>query len=275
MTSLPALPLLFAAVVVGTSAVKIADMEQGAEFTKCLNISDWHSKTLADDITLVDRLANGCCPKDSLPGHKFYTAYKSPQIVCGFKADGSVKVSITTGTNAKCEYNKCYIDKQNLACADGSKQLLNGCCAKTTKSNTGFPATCKNYFYAKQSTGVSGDKMTYCTTYHKNYGSKGRAGTKKKDDDQAGGKLVPANIDTYAACDGTSSGSGSGTGTGTVKASGTGTGTVTGTGTGSGTTTGTGTGTGTVTGTSSTSGVDHTVLSIMGIFVIAVSVSLP
>jgi hypothetical protein len=211
MAALPALSLLFAAVVVGTSAVKIADMDQGAEFTKCLNISDWQTKTLADYITLFDRMANGCCPKGTLPGHKFYTAYKSPQIVCGFKADGSIKVSITSGTNAKCEYNKCYVDKQNLACADDSKQLLNGCCAKTTYWNSGFPATCKNYYYAKQSTGVNGDKMIYCTTYHKSYSAKGRAGTTKKDDDQAAGKLVPANIDTYATCDGSAGGATSGT----------------------------------------------------------------
>jgi len=242
MASLPALSLLFAAVVVGTSAVKIADMDQGAEFTKCLNISDWQSKTLADDITLYDRLANGCCPKGSLPGQKFYLAYKSPQIVCGFKADGSIEVIITGSINnynaAKCEYNKCYVHKQNLACADDSKQLLNGCCAKTTKANTGFPAACKNYHYAKTSTGVNGDKMNYCTTYHKDYNKKGRAGTKKKDDDQAGGKLVPANIDTYAACDSSAGGSASGSGTTT---------------------------------SAKTSGVDRAVLSVMGIFAIAIA----
>jgi len=238
MASLPALSLFFAAVVVGTSAIKIADMEQGAEFTKCLNITDWETKTLADDITLSDRLANGCCPAGALPGHKFYTAYKSPQIVCGFKADGTVKVSITSGTNAKCEYNKCYVDKQNLACADDSKQLLNGCCAKTTGANTGFPATCNNYHYKGQSTGVNGDKIVYCTTYHKNYGTKGRAGTTKKDDDQAGGKLVPANIDTYATCDG-STGGAAGSSAGTT--------------------------------TSVTNGVDRAVLSVVGLFAIAVA----
>jgi len=225
-------------VVVGTSAVKIADMDQGAEFTKCLNISDWQTKTLADDITLYDRLANGCCPKGSLPGQKFYLAYKSPQIVCGFKADGSIKVSITSGTNAKCEYNKCYVDKQNLACADDSKQLLNGCCAKTTKANTGFPAACIPTVHRSASTGINFDRMTYCTTYHKDDVTKGRAGTKKKDDDQAGGKLVPANIDTYAACDSSAGGSASGSGTTT---------------------------------SAKTSGVDRAVLSVMGIFAIAIA----
>jgi hypothetical protein len=172
------------------------------------------------------------------------------QIVCGFKADGSIKVSITSGTNAKCEYNKCYVDKQNLACADDSKQLLNGCCAKTTKANTGFPAACKNYHYAKQSTGVNGDKMAYCTTYHKDYGTKGRAGTKKKDDDQVGGKLVPANIDTYATCDGSAGGSASGSGTTTSGGSASSSGTTT---------------------SAATSGVDRAVLSVMGIFAIAVA----
>lgn len=247
MASLPALSLLFAAVVVGTSAVKIADMDQGAEFTKCLNISDWQTKTLADDITLYDRLANGCCPKGSLPGHSFYTGYQNPQIVCGFKADGSHEVIVTGSINnynaAKCEYNKCYVHKQNLACADDSKQLLNGCCAKTStnrgkKANTGFPAACIPTVHRSASTGINFDRMTYCTTYHKDDVTKGRAGTKKKDDDQAGGKLVPANIDTYAACDSSAGGSASGSGTTT---------------------------------SAKTSGVDRAVLSVMGIFAIAIA----
>jgi len=213
MSSLSA--LLLSALVIDATGIKIADMEQGAEFTKCVSISDFQTKTLADEITLVDRLANGCCPKDSVPGQKWRAGYKGPQIVCGFKADGTIATSTTTGSNAQCTYNKCYVDKQNLACADDTKQLLNGCCAATTKANTGFPATCKNYFYSE--TTVNKDKVNYCTTYHKDYGTVGRAGTKVKTDDQADGKLQPDKIDTYAPCAG-----GSGAGTGSTTTSGVG-----------------------------------------------------
>jgi hypothetical protein len=227
--------LLLSAVVIGATAIKIADMEQGAEFTKCVSISDFQTKMLADDITLLDRLANGCCPKDSVPGKKWVTGYKGAQIVCGFKADGTIATSTTSGTNAKCTYNKCYVDKQNLACADDTKQLLNGCCAATTKANTGFPALCKNYF--QTITTVNKDKVNYCTTYHKNYGTVGRAGTTVKTDDQADGKLQPDKIDTYATCAG---GSGAG-------ASGAGTGATTG-------------------ATTTTSGVGHAAVGMMGVF---------
>jgi len=196
----------------GAKATKIADMEQGAEFTKCVSISDFKTKTLADDITLVDRLANGCCPKDSVPGAEWKTNYKGAQIVCGFKADGTTDVKITTGTSAKCTYNKCYVDKQDLPCADDTKQLLNGCCAATTAANTGFPATCKNYFSSFNT--VDKDKVNYCTTYHKNYGTLGWAGTNVKTDDQADGKLQPDKIYTYATCAGGSGAGGSGAGTG-------------------------------------------------------------
>lgn len=209
MSSVASLFVVCGLVLTGTSAEKIADMEQGAEFTKCVTISDYQTKTLADDITLVDRLANGCCPKDSVPGTKLTSGYKSPQIVCGFKADGTIKTSITSGSNAKCEYNKCYVDKQDLACKDGTKQLLNGCCAKTTKAKDGsFPDLCLNYF--KTETTSNSDKVNYCTTYHKNYGTVGRAGTKDKADDQKDGKLIPGNVDTYAACAGGSDGGGGG-----------------------------------------------------------------
>jgi len=208
MASLSA--LLFCLMVIGSGAVKLEDSAQGVEFTKCITITDFQTKTLADDITLSERLSNGCCPAGTVPGAQFYSSYKSPQIVCGFKTDGTLKFSMTTGTNAACTYNKCYIDKQNLACADGTKQLLNGCCAATTKANTGFEATCKNYFYSKSN--VHGENYKYCTTYHKDYSTIGYAGTSSKTDDQvvdgSTSTLAQDKIYTYATCSGGSGGSG-------------------------------------------------------------------
>jgi len=210
MAQLCFLSMFFAVLFGGASAEKLSAMEQGQEFTKCVKIVDYQTKTLDDDITLVDRESNGCCPKDSVPGTKFTSNYQSPQIVCGFKADGSVSVSTSTGSNKKCTYNKCYVHKQNIPCADGTRQLLNGCCAATKKSNTGFATTCKNYF--KSSTTVNKDKVNYCTTYHKDYSKRGWAGTKDKTDDQKDGKLIVDKVYTYSPCEGSIGSSGSSAG---------------------------------------------------------------
>lgn len=198
--------VLFACLLAMAGATKLSEMDNGAEFTKCISITDFQQKTLSDDITLIDRESGGCCPKGSVPGQKWYNNYKGAQVVCGFKADGSVALSTGSSGGAKtCTYNKCYVDKQDLTCADDSKQFLNGCCKGTTKANTGFPAQCKNYYYSFNN--VYSEKVQYCLTYDKDYGTKGRAGTSDKTDDQAGGKLVPSKISTYTPC-GTAGGSG-------------------------------------------------------------------
>jgi hypothetical protein len=178
-------------------ATKLSEMDNGAEFTKCISITDFQGKTLSDDITLIDRESGGCCPKGSVPGQKWYNNYKGAQVVCGFKADGSVALSTGSSGGAKtCTYNKCYVDKQDLTCADDSKQLLNGCCKKTTATKDGsFPAQCLNYYYNFNN--AYSEKVNYCLTYDKDYGKKGRAGTSAKTDDQADGKLVPSKISTY------------------------------------------------------------------------------
>jgi len=193
-----------AAVLAAASAemVALSTYDQGAEFTKCISITDFESRTLADEIDLIDRDdAGGCCPEGSVPGAKWYASYKGAQVVCGFKADGTVAMSKSTSNGVKtCTYNKCYVDKQNLACADDSKQLLNGCCVDTTAANTGFPTQCKNYYSSLNN--AYSESYKYCTTYDKDYGTKGYAGTSDKTDDQADGKLVPANIYTYTPCEG-------------------------------------------------------------------------
>lgn len=195
---------------------KLADAENGMEMTKCISITDFQEKTLHDEITLVDKV-DGCCPAGSVPGQKFTVGYKGAQVVCGWKADGTIAISTGSSNGKKtCTYNKCYVDKQDLACADGSKQFLNGCCQKATgPTNKGFPALCLSYYSSFNN--VWGEKVQYCTTYHKNYGTLGRKGTKDKTDDQKDGKLVPSMIDTYTPCAGGSAGSG---GSSTGKASG-------------------------------------------------------
>ena len=102
-------------------SVKIADMEQGLEFTKCINNTDLQTKTLDDDITLIDRRVDGCCPAGSSPGVKYYNNYRGAQIVCGMKDDGTVALSTGSSNNVKtCTYNKCYVMKQNIPCKDGT-----------------------------------------------------------------------------------------------------------------------------------------------------------
>merc|ERR1719389_1659144 len=155
-------------------------MDQGAEFTKCIKITDLETKTLDDDIDLVDKETGGCCPDDTVPGVKYYNSYRGAQVVCGFKDDGTVALSTGSSNGAKtCTYNKCYVMKQNLECKDGTKQLLNGCCG--AKPQTNFKAQCK--FYDKSFNNAYSEKVQFCTTYDKDYGSKGWAGTSAATDD--------------------------------------------------------------------------------------------
>jgi hypothetical protein len=193
---------LFAFLALGVAtiagSVKIGDMEQGAEFTKCISNADLETKTLDDDITLIERV-DGCCPAGSVPGVKFFASYSGAQIVCGMKDDGTVALSTGSSNGVKtCTYNKCYVMKQNIPCKDGIKQRLNGCCG--AKPQTNFDAQCK--FYDKSFNNAHSEKVNYCTTYDKDYGSKGRAGTSAKTDDVAGGKLQVDKLYTYTPCPG-------------------------------------------------------------------------
>merc|ERR1712176_760301 len=152
---------------------------------------------------------DGCCPEKSVPGAKHYTQYKGAQVVCGFKEDGTVAVTTGSSNGEKTwAYNSCYVDKQNLPCADDSKQLLNGCCKETTGHNTGFPTSCMSYYYSFDN--VWGEAVKYCLTYHKNYGTRGYSGTLVTADDQDGDKLITSKVYTYAPCEGSDSGGNSG-----------------------------------------------------------------
>jgi hypothetical protein len=190
---------------VSTSTMKFGDMEQGAEFTKCISICDFNSKTLSDSVTVTDRMEGGCCPQGFIPGAKYYPQYQGSQVVCGFKTDGSIAVSHgSSGGSKTCTYNKCYVQKQNLPCSDGSRQLINGCCGKISGDRK-FEAACLHYDYTLKN--AFGQQYEYCLSYDKDYGSKGMHGTTEGADDQDDGKLQVGNLNTYTPCAGGEGGS--------------------------------------------------------------------
>jgi len=186
------------------SKMKFADSEQGAAFDKCIKIEDFNSKTLDDEVEVVAREEGGCCPDGYVPGAKWYTSYKGAQVVCGFKEDGTVKLSTGSSNGAKtCTYNSCYVDKQGLPCKEDTKQLLNGCCGATKGSRT-FQDTCLSYDYTFKT--AYNNQVEYCLSYDKDYGTKGWSGTAELTDDQKDGKLVVENLYTYTPCEGGSAG---------------------------------------------------------------------
>lgn len=185
-------------------AVTIGSMEQGAAFDKCIKIEDFVGKGLDDDIELVERNADtGCCPADTVPGATHTNSYpQGPQIVCGFKEDGSV--SFWPGDNSNgCTYNSCYVFKTAVPCAEG-KQRLNGCCAAEADCTAGFQACgfagadCYTYVYSH--TKISGTDYKYCYQYFRDYSGTNDVGTAGTADDQADGKLVVDKLNGYQTC---------------------------------------------------------------------------
>merc|ERR1711966_306135 len=85
----------------------------------------------------------------------------------------------------------------------GTKQRLNGCCG--AKPQTNFDAQCK--FYDSSFNNAYSEKAQYCTTYDKDYGTKGYAGTSAKTDDVADGKLQVDKLYVYTPCPGNVAGS--------------------------------------------------------------------
>lgn len=166
--------------------LKIGDLAQGSEFTKCIKQTDYESKGLADDVEVVDRV-DGCCPEGFTPGTKHTSTYYGTMVVCGFQDDGSIKMSTGSSNGVKtCTYNKCFVIKSDITCADADnkKMTLNGCCGGADASNkamwpgdTAKGNKCANYVSSSSSNGVS---TTYCTHYNSKYE---KLGTSKKDDD--------------------------------------------------------------------------------------------
>lgn len=178
----------------------------GEVFDKCIKISDWESATLSSDIELSDRDSNGCCPAGSVPGQKHTTSYTGAQVTCGFKADGTIQMSTSTSNGVStCTYNNCFVQKWDFTCEDGSKMLLNGCCAAPDACSgnaCGFQADCKNY--ASSMSNVHSESTEYCTTYHKNYGTIGMHGTAVASDDVTDADPPALNMDNlymYALCE--------------------------------------------------------------------------
>lgn len=227
-----ALALFLIAVCARTVAgVMLSSYENGAKFDKCINTTDWESKTLADDIDLADRGSDGCCPTGTVPGVKHYPKYVGAQVVCGFTSDGSVTFKTTSGSKQSCTYNQCYVWKQNLECSGGGKQRLNGCCAAKADCGSGkcgFKENCENYAYSMSN--VYSQKSEYCLTYNKVYKMEN---TNDKTDDQADGKLKTDKLYVYTPCAGMGAGSSTG-GTSTGGGSSTGGGNSTGSGTSTG-----------------------------------------
>jgi len=115
-------------------------------------------------------------------------------------------VSLTTSNSngAKtCSYNKCYVVKMDITCADNSKMKLDGCCPKGQWS-----ADCKMY---SKTASFFNEKVGYCLSYQKKYKLEG---TTELTDDQAGGKLALSAIKAYTGCAPFSPGVSGGTGAG-------------------------------------------------------------
>jgi len=182
--------------------LKVGDFAQGAEFTKCIKITDFNSKGLADEVEVTDKV-DGCCPEGYIPGIKHYNNYWGAMVICGFKDDGSVKMSMSTSNGAKtCTYNKCYVVKLDITCKDESKMTLDGCCPKDQ-----YTDNCMHY---TKSSSFFKEKVGYCLSYQKKYKLEG---TSEKTDDQVTSDGVTSlsitNLKAYTVCPGGFSSGGS------------------------------------------------------------------
>jgi len=121
------------------------------------------------------------------------------------------------GRLKSCNFNYCFVTKQNLECANGAKQMINGCCAQNHEcgdNNCGFKDDCKNYVKSITAVNYSNGRVSYCTTYHQDYKARGTEGLKQGkytartkgatsiDTSGAEPKLLTDNIRVYARCEG-------------------------------------------------------------------------
>jgi len=185
------------------ATLKIGDLAQGSEFTQCIKVTDFNTKSLGDEVEVTDRV-DGCCPEGYIPGIKHYKNYWGAMVICGFKDDGSIKLSTSTSNDVKtCEYNKCYVVKMTVTCADKSMMTLDGCCPKDQ-----YTADCLKYV---KSASFFKEKVGYCLSYQKKYKLEG---TSETTDDQVtvDGKtsLSLTNLKAYTVCPGGWGGGGSG-----------------------------------------------------------------
>eukprot|EP00746_Dinoflagellata_sp_MGD_P013632 gnl/MRDRNA2_/MRDRNA2_129539_c0_seq1.p1 gnl/MRDRNA2_/MRDRNA2_129539_c0~~gnl/MRDRNA2_/MRDRNA2_129539_c0_seq1.p1 ORF type:complete len:619 (-),score=144.30 gnl/MRDRNA2_/MRDRNA2_129539_c0_seq1:164-1921(-) len=184
----------------------IGDLEQGQEFTGCINISDFNTKGLADEVEVVPRdTESGCCPDGYTPGTKAWSGYWSSMITCGWQQDGTIKVSNShSGGPRKCDYKKCYVVKMGVKCNDTRPMRLDGCCLDDEWTPQG-PDRCEHKKYEWEFWSSSSTKQTvsYCTTYAYNYKT---LGTPLRTDDQVttdkGNYLALSVVSSYTACPG-------------------------------------------------------------------------
>jgi len=172
--------LLFAtcATMGATETVKMSGYDFGEEFTKCIKIEDWNTKGIDDDVEVMDREGNGCCPDGYTAGVKLSsgTEYHKGVVRCGLNDDGS-RSGISTGTN--CNYGKCFVVNPAYTCKDDSSMTLGGCCPTDQ-----YTDDC--YGYAKSTS----NSMEYCSTYKIVAGSWETLGSSSTDDDIVDGKLA-------------------------------------------------------------------------------------
>eukprot|EP00746_Dinoflagellata_sp_MGD_P157226 gnl/MRDRNA2_/MRDRNA2_86143_c0_seq2.p1 gnl/MRDRNA2_/MRDRNA2_86143_c0~~gnl/MRDRNA2_/MRDRNA2_86143_c0_seq2.p1 ORF type:complete len:364 (-),score=99.65 gnl/MRDRNA2_/MRDRNA2_86143_c0_seq2:231-1322(-) len=171
--------------------LKVGELAQGAEFTKCINVTDFNSKSLTDEVEVTEKV-DGCCPEGYIPGIKHYNNYWGSMVICGFKDDGSVAMSTSTSNGVKtCTYNKCYVVKMDVTCKDSSKMTLDGCCPKEQWNDNCKKYTKSQSFFSKT--------VDYCLSYAKNYKLEG---TSDKTDDVVDGVLSLTNLKAYTECAG-------------------------------------------------------------------------
>lgn len=183
--------------IVSTAAetLKVGDLAQGSEFTKCIKVTDFNSKSLADEVEVTEKV-DGCCPEGYIPGIKWYNNYWGAMVVCGFKDDGSVQMKMSTSNSVKsCEYNKCYVVKMDITCKDDSKMTIDGCCPKDQYTDDCLSYTKSQTFFK--------EKVSYCLSYAKKYSLEG---TNEKTDDQVTTDGVTSlsltNLKSYTVCPG-------------------------------------------------------------------------
>lgn len=113
------------------------------------------------------------------------------------------------GALESCNFNYCFVMKQNLDCANGAKQMINGCCAPKAdceQHSCGFKDDCKNYVESITALNYTNGRVNHCTVYHKDYKARGNEGTREEEDDiDTSGdapKLLTENPRVYARCEG-------------------------------------------------------------------------
>eukprot|EP00746_Dinoflagellata_sp_MGD_P151072 gnl/MRDRNA2_/MRDRNA2_82771_c0_seq1.p1 gnl/MRDRNA2_/MRDRNA2_82771_c0~~gnl/MRDRNA2_/MRDRNA2_82771_c0_seq1.p1 ORF type:complete len:278 (+),score=54.26 gnl/MRDRNA2_/MRDRNA2_82771_c0_seq1:44-877(+) len=199
-----ALVVTWASQAAAHSALKLADLPQGAQFTKCIKIQDWHTKGPEENVEVVEREpSTRCCPSGYLPGHsvslmagdsnsgKYDTHRLFGMVSCGWKHDGSVMNAWKlTGI---CDYGRCHVVKRFMNCADGSSLQINGCCKGE------YGSRCLAH---KQNMSVNLEVSESCSTEKsRKVGVKYKKGTKAKDDDISDGDLMVENVRRYEMCE--------------------------------------------------------------------------